>query len=74
MVRTKGKISRRLVKDGRVCYKMGEEKGLWYERKCVQDVIKNKTARSENCEFEKRLLKSWEGYSEADYSYGEFPI
>ena len=64
------KVERRLKKQGRVCYKKNEEVGLWYELRCLEDVIASKTAKSEDCKLEKGLLKSFSNYSEADYSSG----
>ena len=64
------KIETRLKREGRICYKKGEEKGLWFERQCLQDVIASKTAKKEDCKFEKDLLKQWSKYTEADYSSG----
>ena len=64
------KIKKRLIKEGRLCYKKGQEVGLYYEKKCLEDVIKNKEARGEDASFEQKLLKSWANYSEADYSSG----
>jgi len=64
------KVKKRLIKEGRLCYKKGEERGLWYELRCLQATIKNKTARGENCRFEKKLLKSYSQYTEASYSEG----
>lgn len=51
-----------------ICYQKGKERGLWYEIKCIEDVVANKKARGDNAPFEKRLLKSYGQYSEADYS------
>ena len=62
------KIKRRLIKEGRLCYKKWEEVGLWYEIKTLKDVIKNKASRNEDCRFEKKLLKSYSQYTEASYS------
>ena len=62
------KIETRLKRQGRLCYRKNEEVGLWYEIKCLEGVIANKTARGEDCKFEKGLLKSFRNYSEADYS------
>lgn len=64
------KIKKRLVKEGRLSHKKGEEVGVWYEKECIQDVVTNKTARGEDCKFERKLLESLSNCSEADYSSG----
>lgn len=53
---------------GGVCYQKGQERGLWYEIKCIQEVVDNKTARGEDCKFEKKLLKAYKQLNEIDYA------
>jgi len=43
-------------------HKKGEERGNWYQIKCVKDVVRNKEARGEDASFERELLKSWHNY------------
>ena len=43
-------------------HKKGEERGNWYQIKCVKDVVRNKEARGEDTSFERELLKSWHNY------------
>ena len=43
-------------------HKKGEEKGNWYQIKCVKEVIAHKEARGEDTRFEKELLESWARY------------
>lgn len=42
--------------------KKGKQQGVWFQIKCVVDVIKSKESRGENATFERDLLKSWSGY------------
>ena len=65
------KIETRLKRRGRLCYKKGQEVGLWYEIKCLKDDIGSKKAKGEDYKFEKGLLKSFSRFTEAQYS-GEF--
>ena len=53
---------------GGICYRKGGEKGLWFERKTVEDVIASKKKRKVDASFEKRLLKSFNKYTETDYA------
>ncbi len=53
---------------GGASHQKGKERGLWFEIKCLEDVIRNKTKRGEDCKFEKKILKSYRQYSERDYS------
>jgi len=46
-----------------VSYRKGYEQGLWYEIKTLEDIIALKEGKNEDCEFEKKLLKSWLKYS-----------
>ena len=62
------KIKTRLQRQGRVCHKKGDERGLWFERQHLEEVIKNKTERGKDCRFEKALLKSWVKWTETEYS------
>ena len=62
------KIETRLKRQNRINHTEGSEKGLYYEKEIVGEVIKSKEARGEDCKFEKSLLRSWRKYTEADYS------
>ena len=64
----KMKIETKLKRQGRICYKEGEEVGLWFEIKCLKENIADKSARGKDCKFEKGLLKSFSGFTEAQYS------
>lgn len=55
-----------------VCYQKGRERGIWFEIKCLKDVIKNKEGRGEDASFGKQILKSFLKYSETDYSHRAF--
>ena len=46
----------------KVSHKKNEEKGNWYQIKCVKDVVTNKEARREDASFERELLMSWSKY------------
>lgn len=54
---------------GGACYQKGKEQGLWYEIKCLEDVIILKEKLDKDASFEKGLLKSYRQYSETDYSH-----
>lgn len=43
------------------------ERGYRFEIGCIQDTIAGKTARGENCDFEKNLLKAWGKYFKGDH-------
>lgn len=43
-------------------YKKHEERGAWFEIKCIKDVILSREARGEEAFFERDLLKSWSKY------------
>ena len=43
-------------------HKKSEEKGNWYQIKCVREVIAHKEVRGEDARFERELLKSWAKY------------
>ena len=43
----------------KISHKKGEEKGTWFQIKCVKDIVRDKEARGEDASFEKKLLKSW---------------
>jgi len=62
------KVKTKLKRQGRICYKKGQEVGLWYEIQCLKDDIASKSARGEDCKFEKGLLKSFSQFTEAQYS------
>lgn len=53
---------------GGVCYQRYHERGLWFERKCIKDVIASKKKRGLDASFEKKILKAYQKYSEADYA------
>ena len=45
-----------------------KEQGVWFEIKCIADVIKSKEAKGKDASFERGLLASWakyEGYEGA---------
>ena len=44
---------------GKASHKNGEGKGSWFQIKCVKDIVRDKEARGEDAEFERKLLKSW---------------
>jgi len=50
-----------------LCKIKWHETGIWFEIKCIKDVVRNKEARNEDASFGKMLLKSFGKYSEADY-------
>ena len=62
------KINRRLRQQGRICYRKGEEVGLWYEIKCQENLIKSPTASRGDKKFARQLLKSYKTFTEANYS------
>ena len=62
------KLETKLKRQGRLCYKKGQEVGLWYEILCLENVITNKRKRGADCKFEKELLKSYSKFTEAQYS------
>ena len=53
---------------GGICYRKNNERGLWFEIKCTEDVIRNKKKRGEDCKHEKKVLKSLQKLTEGDYS------
>lgn len=55
---------------GGICYQKGKEQGLYYEIKCLEDVIAIKKKLGKDATFEKGLLKSYRKYSERDYATG----
>ena len=46
----------------KLSHKKGEEKGNFYQIKCIKDVVRNKEARGEDASFERNLLKHWSKY------------
>ena len=36
-----------------------KEQGIWFEVKCLQDLIKSKDSKGKDTSFEKGLLKAW---------------
>ena len=46
----------------KLSHKKGEEKGIWYEIKCMKEVISSKEAKGIDATFERNLLKSWAKY------------
>jgi len=44
------------------CRAKGKEQGVWFEIKCIADVIRSKEARGEDASFERNLLRSWSRY------------
>jgi len=54
----------------KISHKKGEEKGAWFQIKCVKDIVRDKEARGEDASFERKLLKSWatyEGWEDARF-------
>ena len=51
-----------------ICYRKGYEKGLYFEIKCLEDVVASKEKRGVDATFEKDILKSYRKYSEKDYA------
>ena len=56
---------------GGICYKRYNERGLFFEIKCIEDVIAGKRKRKIDANFEKKLLEFYKKYSEVDYSQQE---
>jgi len=52
---------------GGTSHQKGGERGLWYEEKCLEDVIASKKKQGIDASFEKKILKSYQNYSEETY-------
>lgn len=53
---------------GGVCHRKGQERGLWFEIKCIEETIALREKLGKDTSFEKSLLKSYKKYSERDYA------
>lgn len=52
---------------GAPCRQKGRESGLWYEKKCLEDLVASSTISDKERAFAKKILKSYKKLSEGDY-------
>ena len=50
-----------------VCYQKNKEKGLWFEIKCLEELIASMAVPEKEKVFAKKLLRSYKKYAEADH-------
>ena len=51
-----------------LCYRKYHERGLWFEMKCLEELIASPTARENDKELAKKILKAYKQLSEKDYN------
>lgn len=51
-----------------ICKRKGNERGLWYEIKCLEENIALKKTLGKDVRFEESLLRSYRKSSEKDYA------
>ena len=53
---------------GGICYHKGLEKGLWFEIKCLEDIVASKKKQGKDASFEKGILKAYKKLTEREYN------
>lgn len=53
---------------GAPCHQKGRESGLFFELKCLEDLIASSTISEKERAFAKKILRSYQGCSEKNYA------